>query len=254
MQSAQAAKEFRRIRNIAVARYYLAKISDFMGNQNRAKQIIDTLYKNRDLLTVPAGIRVSGFKAKLDFNFTEQIKFLKELTKRSPYNKETYFELGEAYFHHGKANPAVHNYNEALRLDPNYSQAVNHLGYCYSYLGEHIKAIKTFEKYRNLDGRTANSLDSLGDGYFYYGKLNEAVSMKRSAFITSDQEASWAFLTISDIYVLQSQYQKALTELDKYRDTLLKLKRLDKRTKSVIFTKRTYIRILQRSFKRAEEL
>lgn len=247
-------KVFEKIKNNPIAEYYLANLYYFNGDKKKAKKIINKIIPFTTNMTEVIRDRIFAFKAQLDHDFTKQIQYLRNLKNKFPFSKEIFYEIGEAYFHHGKALKAIENYKKALLLDKNYSQAINHLGYCYSYLGEHDKALEQFQLYRTKDNLSPNSLDSLGDGYFYRGKYEDSLSMKNSAVKLDPEGVSWAYLTIADILILQSKYDLAIDKLDKYINVLISKNMIKSRDRAVVLTKEAYIFYLQKKYKKANEL
>jgi len=247
-------KIFKTIENNPMADYYLANLYYFKGEKKRALNIINRVIPFKNDLIEAMKFRVFAFKAQLDYDFKSQIKYLSNLKKKFPFSKEIFFEIGEAYFHHGNAYKASESYKRAIMLDKNYSQAINHLGYCYSYMGKHDLALEQFQLYRTKDKFSANSLDSLGDGYFYKGNLQDALSMKISAVKLSPEGVSWAYLTIADILIMQAKYNQAKINLVNYKIILTKQRYLTNKVSSTLLTKRAFIKYLNKEYKQAIEL
>jgi len=207
----------RKADGIPLANLYLAELHYFAGNRNQARNYIEKLYPDQlHRLPVTLRHRVCARQASLDLAVFEQIRHLKELTRKLYLSKEIIFQLAEAYFYQGRALDAKKYYEEALALDPDYSMALNHLGYCYSYLGQHNRAINLLERYSMID-KTANSYDSLGDGYFFQGQLAKSERFKKEAISLDRDSVPWAYMTIADIDVLKRRYDRARANLDQYR-------------------------------------
>jgi len=197
------------------AQYVLALAYNFMDEPQTARKHVDAVIPYLEGLTDAMQLRLLALRARLTFDFAKESEYLSRLQERFPYSKEVHFELAETYFHRGQARDAIREYQSALKIDRNFSQALNHMGYCYSYLGDHHQAISLFEAYRNLD-QSANSFDSLGDGYFYAGDLILAESNKITA-LASAPGMFWACLTLADIYTLRAEFAKAVNALQRYQ-------------------------------------
>lgn len=237
-------------RDLLISKYYLADLYYFLGRRKEAAAIIEEIMPVIGKLPPASQLKVQAIRARFIYDYKKEIKYWTQLKDRVPYSKEVFYQLGEAHFHHANPQEAIKSYNEALKLDPKYSNALNHLGYCYSYLGDHRKAIQYFLDYRTLD-ETANSFDSLGDGYFFAGELVNAIAMKERAVVPDENgnRLSYSYQTLADIYVLRDQYEKANQELDNY----LQWEKADRNKASVLAT-RAYINYKDRQYSRALEL
>ena len=190
-----------------LASYYLAQLADYMGSGAEAREHLQAITPELARFSRPWQLKILALQAKFDYNFQEQLRRLQELKNFFPFTKEVFYALGEAYFAFGNAQQAVPEYLQALALDADYPDALNHLGYCYAYMGNHSRAIECFEKYRSID-RSANSFDSLGDGYFYKGDYIQAENNK--VYATSlDSSMNWAYLAIADIHILKANDPEA---------------------------------------------
>ncbi|MCK4889199.1 MAG: tetratricopeptide repeat protein, partial [Candidatus Aminicenantes bacterium] len=210
-----AEKSFAGIEETPADKYYLANIYYFRGSRTLAKKKIKEIIPLLDYIIEPVKLKVLALNARLEFNFNNEIEYLSKLRERNILSKKTLFELGEAFFHHGNAEKAASFYSDALKLDSEFSSAINHLGYCYSYMGEHTRAIELFEEYRNLDN-SANSFDSLGDGYFFSGELISSEASKKAAVRKDSKGVYWAYLTLSDIAILKARFSDARAAVKDY--------------------------------------
>lgn len=232
---------------LAISKYYLADLLYFDGSRTEASQLVNEIVTYINPLTEPLKYKVLALQALLDFNFERQIQNLEKLENDFQFSKEVFFQLGEAYFHHGDAEKALEYYQDALNLNTDYSKALNHMGYCYAYLGEHAKARQALEAYKKLDG-TANSFDSLGDGYFYAGQYEDSRSMKSYAVRTDEKSVPYSYQTLADISILNARYREAAEYLKKYN----KIKTSEKDTATVLRI-RAYIYYVKREYEKALE-
>ena len=250
LEPGKAEYYLKKSQDLLISKYYLADLYYFRGRRKEAADIIDEMMPNIGKLPPSLQLKVQAIRARLIYDYNKEIEYWNRLKDRVPYSKEVFYQLGEAHFHHANPQEAIKSYNEALKLDPRYSNALNHLGYCYSYLGEHSMAIQFFLDYRTLD-ETANSFDSLGDGYFFSGELVNAIAMKERAVLPDEnnERLSYPYQTLADIYILRDQYEKAKQELENY----LQWEKADRNKASVLAT-RAYINYKDRQYPRALEL
>lgn len=232
---------------LIIAKYYLADLLYFDGSRTEASQLVNEIVKQINPLTEPLKYRVLALQAQLDFNFQRQIENLEKLEKDFPFSREVFYALGEAYFHHGDAEKALEYYQKALKLNREYSNALNHMGYCYAYLGEHAKARRALEDYKKLD-LTANSYDSFGDGYFYAGQYDDSESTKSFAVRIDEKSVPYSYQTLADINILKARYLKAGEYLEKYN----KIRTSEKDIANVLSI-HAYIYYVNREYKKALE-
>lgn len=244
-ENENAKKYLGKTRDLLAAKFALADLNYFEGNRLKSLEYITDIINQADVLPNPLKYRVLALQARLNFDFPREVENLEKLKNEFPFSRESFLELGNAYFHHGDATKALTYFQEALKLDREYSQAYNRMGYCYAYLGEHASAIQALEDYRRLD-QTANSFDSLGDGYFYSGDYIDSESLKGLAVSTDEKSIPWAFLTLADIRILLARYNEARSFLDKYE------KMMNSRTESAsVLVKKAYIHYINREYDNA---
>jgi serine/threonine protein kinase len=248
VEYSKAEKYFKKSQDLLISKYYLSQIYYFIGKRDEALELIHQVISLVDKLTPSLQARARAMEARLNFKFNDEVKYLEQLKDEFPFSPDILFELGEAYFHHANPIKAMEYYQQVLALDKDYSKALNHLGYCYSYIGDHTQALKAFERYSELD-QTPNSFDSLGDGHFYYGQLEFARSMKISAVSQTDEQISYPYQTLADIYILKGEYEQANLALKKYRH----LER-DKSAEAYVLAKQAFMQYNDRQYPQALEL
>jgi serine/threonine protein kinase/Flp pilus assembly protein TadD len=250
VEPGKAEHYLKKSRDLLISKYYLSDLYYFRGRRKEASKIIDEM--KPDILKLPPilQLKVQAIRARLYHNYKQEMEYWEQLKDQVPYSKEVFLELGESHFHHANPEEAIKSYEEALRLDPRYSKALNHMGYCYSYLGDHKKAVQFFLDYRTLDA-TANSFDSLGDGYFFAGDLVNAIAMKERAVEPDEnnERLSYPYQTLADIYILRDQYELAEEQLNNY----LQWETADSNKAGVLAT-RAFIDYKNKQYPRALEL
>lgn len=215
LEISEGKKNLAKADGVLLAKYFLADLHNFSGDGQQAMKLIKEVAKKLDDLPELYQLKTKALQARLNFNFPEEEKILLTIAGKYRFFKETYYDLGETYFHHGNASKARENYLKAIELDNKFSKAINHLGYCYSHMGDHNEALTCFESYKELDD-SANSYDSLGDGHFYKGQLNDARLFKNKA-VNDDPGMNWSYLTLADIFTLKADFDQAFAYLEQYK-------------------------------------
>jgi tetratricopeptide (TPR) repeat protein len=90
-------------------------------------------------------------------------------------NAKTWKHLGDAHLAVGKFHGAIANYEQALRLRPDYDEAYNNLGVAWQYLGKLEKGADYFRAAVSLTPSSALAHNNLGFALKKLGKLGEAV-------------------------------------------------------------------------------
>lgn len=99
-----------------------------------AYSALAAIYKGKDLSRVYSGIGEAYGKIKQDIPSSK--KYLQLAQQTDPENSAVYQKLGIVYAMTGKADSALYNFNEALRLDPGNARVLMNLGVLYSQLGQ----------------------------------------------------------------------------------------------------------------------
>jgi serine/threonine protein kinase/Tfp pilus assembly protein PilF len=139
---------------------------------------------------------------------------LEQMAKKYPREKGVHYWLGTFYSINKFLNEAVEELNTAIKLDPNYGEAINMLGYTYAEMGNFEKAIEYFKKYAFVSPGDANPIDSMAEIYMRMGRLDEAISKYREALeIKPDFGSDWK---LSYISALREDYTEAMKWIDQY--------------------------------------
>jgi len=91
-------------------------------------------------------------------------------------------KLGIAYHHVHALDQAKMDYQQALLLQPKYSEAMNNLGAIYYAEKDYKKAEKLYRRSLKLNPQSATAYSNLGTAYFSEGKVKQGVAAYRAAF------------------------------------------------------------------------
>lgn len=94
----------------------------------------------------------------------------------------TWNKMGMAYHHLFAVDEARRNYERALRLRPDYPEALNNLGAIYYAKKNYRKSIHYYQKAIALDPKSAPIYSNLGTAWFARGKTAPGIEAYRTAF------------------------------------------------------------------------
>ena len=151
---------------------------------------IQSLIKNKNIrkkFLFPAGIGVITFLAVLTWqqcgywkNSIELFKHTLQLTKD---NYVAYNSIASALIEQGKIEEDIANYNEAIRLKPNYADAYYNRGIIYTNIGQYHLAIKDYNKAIFLNPNQVEAYNNLGFIYINLGQYGQAFEVFSKAIL-----------------------------------------------------------------------
>lgn len=120
---------------------------------------------------------------------------------------------GTAYLGKGDADRAIEDYEQALRLDPNYANAFNSRGVAYQAKGENERAIDDYNQAILLDPDNANALNgrcwlraALGQLQAALADCDESLRLRPNSSNTLDSRAF--------VYIRLGRWDDAITDSD----------------------------------------
>jgi tetratricopeptide (TPR) repeat protein len=165
--------------DFAVAHLQLA------GVQPSAKGFFECIEKARALAeTVSEAERlwILGFVAgALDGDPMGQRKMYQQLVDEYPDDERAHNLLATNYFGQQEWDAAVTGYEEAIRINPEYSAPYNQLGYALRFLERYDDAEKAFRKYMELIPDDPNPYDSYAELLMKVGRFDESIAQYEAA-------------------------------------------------------------------------
>ncbi|MDD5116001.1 MAG: tetratricopeptide repeat protein [Candidatus Omnitrophica bacterium] len=147
----------------------------------------------------------------------------KVITGLAAKDEQAHFYLGSIYYDLKDYPAAEREFKTAIKLNPNYHEALNFLGYFYLEQNRNInKAGRMIRKALRIDPENGAYIDSLGWFYFRKGKFKEALSqLEKAASLLSDpviyDHLGDVFIKLGDPESAKLNWEKSL-KLDPAQD------------------------------------
>jgi Tfp pilus assembly protein PilF len=150
----------------------------------------------------------------------------------APEDAETHLYLGDIYYNLKDYSSVEKELNAALKLKPDYAEALNFLGYFYLEQDKNIdQAGIMIRRALALDKGNGAYLDSLGWFYYKKGKFKEAQNyLEQAASVLSDPEIynhlGDTFLKLGDLSNAKLNWEKSLklnSQQDEVKTKILQL-------------------------------
>ena len=143
------------------------------------------------------------------------IKIHEDILKKYPQEKLAHFLIGNRlHKSYGDYEGAFKEYEAAVKLDPNFSEAVLYLGIMYFHKREFEKSLELLKKSASLSQGNANPPDTIGELYFKWGKLKKAVDWRKKA-VKMDPDLYQVYWALAYTEALRENYDEALAWLDR---------------------------------------
>lgn len=105
----------------------------------------------------------------------EEISLWTDTIKKSPSKARSYNNRGEVYFRLNKLEQALDDFERALSIKPDYTDALYNIGVIYYYQKREGEAIEIFKKVLSIEPDYYDALYNLGIIYGNRGDLNSAI-------------------------------------------------------------------------------
>lgn len=106
--------------------------------------------------------------------WAQPVPFWQDCVAKSPNKARPHNNYGLALFNAGKTNDAIAQYKTALKINPDYIEAIGNLGFAYQALGNTYAAIDYYEQYLKHDKNHEKALNNTGILYAQLGRFNKA--------------------------------------------------------------------------------
>jgi tetratricopeptide (TPR) repeat protein len=120
---------------------------------------------------------------------------------------------GKAHADRSDIELAVTDYDQAIRLDPQYALAFTNRGRVYFKKKEYVLAIEDYAKSAALDPNNADPWAYQGDAYYDMGQTEQAIESFAEA-IKRDPKWIWPYTNRGELYLDRGDYDLALKDFD----------------------------------------
>jgi Flp pilus assembly protein TadD len=130
-----------------------------------------------------------------------------------PGNAEGHYQLGCWYHERSRHQEAIKEFQKAVYIKPDYTEAYNGLGVCYDWLGDYAAASDAYRMALKLNPNLAYIYSNLGHSYILQGKNGEAIdALKQALGLGSNSKQTHNNLGLA--YALSGQFDLAMKEFD----------------------------------------
>ena len=89
--------------------------------------------------------------------------------------EDAFYNLGISYANKGQYDRAIQDYDQAIKLNPNYVKAFNNRGLSYDNKGQHDRAIQDYDQAIKLNPNDADAFYNRGLSHAHKGQYDRAI-------------------------------------------------------------------------------
>ncbi len=129
-------------------------------------------------------------------------------------DSRTYYHRGNNYYEKEDFDKAVENYNMAIVLNPNFSEAYFNRGLAYYNKKNYDKAVSDYNKSAELDPRNPVIYNNRGDAYYRKQEFENAI-LDYDKAVSLNPKYLKAYYNRGLAYACQQDYERAIEDFDK---------------------------------------
>ncbi|MFC4672115.1 tetratricopeptide repeat protein [Dysgonomonas termitidis] len=219
-------KEIKQDKHIAEFRYRMNRVMDSLDNhKGRIKafeEIIERINADEDLITlrkknillIEGNTFISNEYLSLE-NYKKAIKYANIIIDIDSTSPKGFYNRGCIYQIINEDSLAILDYNKALKLNPDYSDAYYNRGIIYEELGEYDKALEDYNRAIKLNpSYIIDVYTNRGNTYLAKEAYDKAIS-DYGKILAIDSTNIKAYSNRAGAYIMQKEYDKALTDCNK---------------------------------------
>jgi tetratricopeptide (TPR) repeat protein len=124
-----------------------------------------------------------------------------------------FFRRGDAYNQKGDYDRAIHDYNEATRLDSSHANAFSNRGAAYARKGDYDRAIESYDEAIRLNPNHADAFSNRGVAYVRKGDYDRGIENYDEAIRLSPNHVG-ALYGRGNAYRRKGDYDRAIRDFD----------------------------------------
>jgi tetratricopeptide (TPR) repeat protein len=170
---------------------------------------------------------VEWFAGAKEGSYVSAIAAMNDVVELYPRDKWLLFQAGRWMVLQRRWDKGQSLLERALRVDPDYTAALNQIGYLYASYGPQFeKCFKTFEHYARLKPQEPNPQDSWAEVLRMAGEYNQALEHYRKAlqiepnFVSSQLGIADTYAMMGDEARARAEYEKAIAMAGNERDQI----------------------------------
>ena len=165
----------------------------------------------------PANISNAFFNRGLSYKnkgqYDRAIEDYDQAIKLNPHYTDAFNNRGVAYKNKGQYDRAIQDYDQAIKLNPNFVFAFSNRGVAYGKKGQYDRAIEDYDQAIKLNPNYAESFNNRGIAYTDKGQYDRAIQDFDQA-IKLNPNYALAFYNRGIAYGKKGQYDRAIQDYD----------------------------------------
>ena len=158
-----------------------------------------------------------GKKHLYEQDYESAIEDFNQAIRLNPNYSQAYNGRGLAYHNQGDYRRAIGDYNQAIRLNPEYAIAYTNRGFAYSGQGDYERAIGDYTEAIRLNPDFAIAYNNRGLAYHNQGDLDGAIA-DYNEVIRLNPEYAYPYYNRGLLYQKQENNRQALADFRKAAD------------------------------------
>ena len=175
---------------------------------------LDKAVALKDQVSEGERLWIEGVKAGTDGFPMKQRGIYQSLVMKYSKDERAHTNLGNNFFGTQEYEKAIAEYEQVIRINPEFSQPYNQIGYAYRFLKNYNAAEKAFQKYVELIPNDPNPYDSYAELLMKRGKFEASIEQYQKALEINPNFVA-SHVGIATNYNFLGEYKKAREQLQK---------------------------------------